>query len=82
MTEIFYNIIGSYTFVYILMPLIGAFLCMMCNTTNAKDHQIPATFEEKWKRDLFDVTNFMTIWLIIMIIMQVYKAFLIKQFFF
>ena len=76
MDDIIFKALNNYTFIYILMPMIGALLCMMCNSFNAKDHQIPMSFEEKWKRDLFDVTNFMSIWLIIMFIMQAYKVFL------
>lgn len=76
MKTIIYNALNSYAFIYILMPMLGALLCMLCNSVNAKDHHIPMTFNEKWKKDLFDVTNFLSIWLIIIFIMQAYKEFL------
>lgn len=76
MKTIIYNALNSYAFIYILMPMLGALLCMLCNSANAKDHRIPMTYNEKWKKDLFDVTNFLSIWLIIIFIMQAYKEFL------
>ena len=76
MDNILYNILNSYTFVYVVMPLIGAIICMMSNITNKKDQQIPKSPDEKWKETLFEFTNFVTIWMVIMIIMQVYKSFL------
>ena len=78
MNDIIFNIFNSYAFIYGVMPLLGAILCMLCNSMNAKDHHIPLTFEEKWKKDMFEVTNFVTIWLIIMALMQAYKAFLLN----
>ena len=76
MDDIIFKVLNNYTFIYILMPMIGALLCMLCNSANTKDHQIPMSFEKKWKKDFFDVTNFLSIWLIIMLIMQAYKGFL------
>jgi len=70
------NILESYFFVNVLLPLVAAYICMVFNSINSKDHRIPNTLKDKLKNDLYDITNFAAIWVTIIVLMQIYKAYL------
>ena len=71
------NVLNSYTFVYILMPMIAAYICTLFNVINIKDHHIPKTLREKKQKDFIcNVANFVSIWVVIMLVMAVYKNYL------
>lgn len=76
MNDILMYTFNSPIFVYIVMPLFAAFLCMMFNATDRKDNDIPGTPQDKWKKDMYDITNFMLIWIVIMIVIMFHKHYL------
>ena len=63
----------NYFFVNMLLPMLTAYICMMINTLYAKDSRDPKLHQEDWKGN---VTNFMLLWAIITVFMQLYKAYL------
>jgi hypothetical protein len=56
--------------------MVTAYICMMSNITNNKDHRNPEVVQKKWQKDMLDLTNFIAIWFVIIVLMQIYKAYL------
>lgn len=66
----------NHFFIGMLLSIITAYICMMFNIINNKDHRNPEVLQKKWQKDILDITNFIAIWFVIIIFMQVYKAYL------
>ena len=69
-------LLKNYFFANILLPMLTAYICMMLNSASEKDNRIPNSPQENWKKDMLTVTNFLLIWAIITVFMQLYKAYL------
>lgn len=69
-------LLDNYFLVTLLLSMVTAYICMMSNITNNKDHRNPEVVQKKWQKDMLDLTNFIAIWFVIIVLMQIYKAYL------
>ena len=70
------TLLDNHFLVAMLLSMVTAYVCMMFNITNNKDHRNPEVTQKKWQKNVLDITNFIAIWFVIIVLMEIYQAYL------